>query len=586
MEYFTRSGKPGRVRTGCLVTGVFEDGTATGPEDRPDPVLTSLLSKLRRAGDLPKRTGELLVLPYPEGVAAQRLLLVACGAKKKFCVKEYRRAVFAAVRRLERLGASDAVLMLAPSGLSPLTGGRHAVEASEQALYRFDELKTEKKDPKPKLKRLGVYLDDGRSRRQAEAGIAHGQAVAEGVSVTRRLADLPANRCTPSYLASFARKLAAGTRRMKVDVLGEAQMKRMGMGALLSVTAGSEEPAKLIVLNYRGKPGGKTVALVGKGVTFDTGGVSLKPPPGMDEMKFDMGGAAGVLGTMAAVGRLQPAINVVAVIPACENMPGGRATRPGDIVRSMSGKTVEILNTDAEGRLILCDALTYCRRFRPDTVIDVATLTGACVIALGHYVTGLMTKSDDLAKALLDAGLAAEDPAWRLPLADEYDQSLKSNFADFANVGSREGGALRDRRPGNAPVRALDPAAAHVQHVLRRAAPRACPHSSRGRGSSDHGSVRLRMGCPRERAQPPPLDRARRVSRFRAGPAHARRHPARHPGVQGRRDGGRSRRPDRPRVGLPGAGGRGPGQLGRTGARLLRGGGARLPDHGPASASR
>jgi leucyl aminopeptidase len=229
---------------------------------------------------------------------------------------------------------------------------------------------------------------------------------------------------------------------MKATILSEAQMKKLGMGALLSVTAGADEPAKLIVLNYRGKPGGRTVALVGKGVTFDSGGVSLKPPPGMDEMKFDMGGAAGVLGTMAAIGRLQPAINVVAIVPACENMPSGRATRPGDVVRSMSGKTVEILNTDAEGRLILCDALTYSRRFKPHVVIDVATLTGACVIALGHHISGLMTENDDLAKALLNAGTKSEDPAWRLPLGEEYDRSLKSNFADFANVGSREGGAI------------------------------------------------------------------------------------------------------------------------------------------------
>lgn len=441
MQYFTRSGAAARIRTGCLVVGVFDDKSMTGPVESGGAV-GGLLNVLSRAGDLPKNAGEAFVLAQPEGISAKRLLVIGCGKRDKFCIKQYRKAVSGAARQLRRLGASDAVLMLATPELTPYARARHAVESAEDAFYRFDELKTENKDPEPKLKKLGICLDEAGGRGQANRGIEHGEAIAEGSAVARRLANLPANRCTPSYLASFARKLGRDSRRMKADILGESQLKKLGMGALLSVTAGSDEPARLIVLNYRGKPGGKTVALVGKGVTFDAGGVSLKPPPGMDEMKFDMGGAAGVIGAMTAVARLQPAVNVVAVIPACENMPSGKATRPGDIVKSMSGKTVEILNTDAEGRLILCDALTYCRRFRPHIVIDVATLTGACVIALGHHMTGLMTKSDDLAGKLLDAGITAEDPAWRLPLAEEYDQSLRSNFADFANVGSREGGAL------------------------------------------------------------------------------------------------------------------------------------------------
>ncbi len=441
MQYFIRGGAAARIGTGCLVVGVFDDRSMTGPED-PDSGVVKLLNALGRSGDLPKNAGDSFVLSQPDGVAARRLLVVGCGKRDQFCIKQYRRAVMTATRLFRRLGASDAVLMLATPGMTPYARARHGVESAEDALYRFDELKTEKKEPGLKLKKLGIHLDDARGRNQAAHGIEHGQAIAEGSAVARRLANLPANRCTPSYLASFARKMAGASRRMKADILGEAEMKKLGMGALLSVTAGTDEPAKLIVLNYRGKPGGKTVALVGKGITFDSGGVSLKPPPGMDEMKFDMGGAAGIIGAMTAVARLQPAINVVAVIPACENMPSGKATRPGDIVKSMSGKTVEILNTDAEGRLILCDALTYCRRFRPSVVIDVATLTGACVIALGHHMTGLMTRSDGLAQTLLSAGVAAEDPAWRLPITEEYDKSLNSNFADFANVGGREGGAL------------------------------------------------------------------------------------------------------------------------------------------------
>ncbi len=442
MQYFIRSGATARIRTGCLVVGLFDDGSSTGPESGPGSAVDDLLKALRRAGDLPRKAGETLVVSAPDGLAARRMLVVGCGKRDRYCIKQYRRAVGSAARQLQRLGASDAVFLLATPGMDAYGRARHGVEAAEDAFYRFDELKTENKAKDLKLKKLGIHLDDAKGRAQAARGIEYGEAVAEGSGVARRLANLPANRCTPSYLASFARKLAGKSRRMKADIIGETQMKKLGMGALLSVTAGTDEPARLIVLNYRGKPGGKTVALVGKGVTFDSGGVSLKPPPGMDEMKFDMGGAAGVIGAMAAVARLQPAINVVAVVPACENMPSGKATRPGDIVKSMSGKTIEILNTDAEGRLILCDALTYTRRFRPDVVIDVATLTGACVISLGHHMSGLMSKSDELAGKLLGAGIAAEDPAWRLPITEEYDQSLKSNFADFANVGSREGGAL------------------------------------------------------------------------------------------------------------------------------------------------
>jgi leucyl aminopeptidase len=442
MDFFSRSGNPARMKTGCIILGVFDDGSFCGPRKEIESASDGLLSGLKRSGDLPRTAGHYLVVPEPRGISARRLLLIGCGKRSAFGIKAYRRAVGGAAIRLEKLGASDAILALGPAKASAYAKARHGVEAAEHAWYRFDELKTGRKEPKSKLKKLGFYLEDGKERAATQRGIAHGQAVAEGQSVARRLANLPSNRCTPSYLASFARKLAKETPGMKADILNEAQMKRLGMGSLLSVTAGSNEPAKLIVLNYRGKPGGKTVALVGKGITFDSGGISLKPPPGMDEMKFDMGGAAGVLGTMASVAKLRPAINVVAVVPACENMPSGVATKPGDIVKSMSGKTIEILNTDAEGRLILCDALTYSRRFKPDIVIDVATLTGACVIALGHHVSGLMTRSDKLADALLEAGKMASDRAWRLPLGEEYDRGLRSNFADFANVGGREGGAI------------------------------------------------------------------------------------------------------------------------------------------------
>ncbi len=263
------------------------------------------------------------------------------------------------------------------------------------------------------------------------------------MKVSRDLANLPGNVCTPTYLVKEARALARKTRNLSCKVLGEPEMRKLGMGSLLSVTAGSAQPAKFIIMEYRGgAKSRKPIVLVGKGITFDTGGISLKPPATMDEMKFDMSGAASVFGTFAALAELQPRLNVIGLVPTCENMPGSSATKPGDIVKSMSGQTIEILNTDAEGRLILCDALTYAKRFDPAAVVDIATLTGACVIALGQHHCGLMSTSDELAEKLLAAGLQADDRAWRLPLTEEYAEQLNSNFADFANVGGREAGTI------------------------------------------------------------------------------------------------------------------------------------------------
>ena len=273
-------------------------------------------------------------------------------------------------------------------------------------------------------------------------GIVIGTAMADGMDLARDLGNRPPNVCTPTHLAETAKSIAKQHSNFELKVLAERDIKRLGMGALLSVTQGAEEPVRFIVLEYRGGPKGTApVVLCGKGVTFDTGGISLKPPPKMDEMKFDMCGAAGVLGAMHSIGALAPKINVVALVPCCENMPSGRATRPGDVVTSLSGQTIEILNTDAEGRLILCDALTYAQRFKPRCIVDVATLTGACVVALGALYTGLFSNDDALAAALAAAGERCLDPAWRLPVDDEYGESLKSNFADFANSGTRDGGA-------------------------------------------------------------------------------------------------------------------------------------------------
>jgi leucyl aminopeptidase len=276
-----------------------------------------------------------------------------------------------------------------------------------------------------------------------EKACTHGLAIANGSALTKTLADLPGNICTPTYLAEQARLLARGKRKLKVSVLEEKDMQKLGMGALLSVARGSRQPAKLIVLEYKGgKAGAKPIALVGKGLTFDAGGISIKPAEAMDEMKYDMCGGATVLGTVAACVEMDLPINVVGVIPSSENLPDGDANKPGDIVTSMSGQTIEVLNTDAEGRLILCDALTYTERFDPAAVIDIATLTGACIVALGNQASGLMANDDRLAEELLHAGEASNDRAWRLPLWDEYQEQLKSNFADMANIGGRGAGAV------------------------------------------------------------------------------------------------------------------------------------------------
>jgi leucyl aminopeptidase len=290
---------------------------------------------------------------------------------------------------------------------------------------------------------LIIVARDAKHTAALRKGIAEGDALGKGMKLSRDLANLPPNVCTPTYLAEQARSLAKTAPKLTCKVLNEADMRKLGMGSLLSVTAGSVEPAQFIILEYKGAAASKApTVLVGKGITFDTGGISLKPPAAMDEMKFDMSGAASVLGTFKALAELQPKLNVVGLVPTCENMPGGSATKPGDIVKSMSGLTIEILNTDAEGRLILCDALTYARRFKPAAVIDIATLTGACVIALGKHFSGLLSTSDSLARDLQKAGDNSDDRAWRLPLTPEYAEQLKSNFADVANVGGREAGTI------------------------------------------------------------------------------------------------------------------------------------------------
>jgi leucyl aminopeptidase len=372
------------------------------------------------------------------------VLLTGLGARKQYQRKTWRKAWSAAAAALTRTRiASCAVALDRPDAkqLDDYYLGRGVAELAGATLYRINDLKTARKPSPPALKK--VLAGPVRKAAAAERGLTHGAAVAAAASTQRDLANLPGNVCTPTFLAEQARALAKGQASLRVRVLDEAAIRREKMGCLLAVSQGSHQPPRFIVLEYHGtKKEQPPIVLVGKGVTFDSGGISLKDPPGMDEMKFDMSGAAAVIAALNLAAQLKLPLHLVGLVAAVENMPDGRAVKPGDIVTSASGQTVEILNTDAEGRLILCDALHYARRFHPAAVVDVATLTGACVVALGHHHSGVMGNDDALVQELLEAGRRADDRCWQLPLTEEYAEQLKSNFADFANVGGRDGGAI------------------------------------------------------------------------------------------------------------------------------------------------
>jgi leucyl aminopeptidase len=366
------------------------------------------------------------------------------GPAKQLQRRTWRKAWSAAASALLRTRIESCAVALdrpAARELDDYYLGRAVAELTGAALYRINDLKTARKPPPAALKK--VLAGPVRRAAAAERGFAHGEAVATAQSVQRDLANLPGNVCTPIYLAEQARALARRHPSLRTRVLDEAAIRREKMGCLLAVAQGSHQPPRFIVLEYQGaKKLPPPIVLVGKGVTFDSGGISLKDPPGMDEMKFDMSGAAAVIGALTFAAQLRLPLHLVGLIPAVENMPGGRAVKPGDIVTSSSGQTVEILNTDAEGRLILSDALHYARRFHPAAVVDIATLTGACVVALGHHHSGLMGNDPALVRELLEAGQRADDRCWQLPLTEEYAEQLKSNFADFANIGGRDGGAI------------------------------------------------------------------------------------------------------------------------------------------------
>jgi len=442
MEFSIKNGNPEKQRSDCLVVGVFEGKKLSDAAKIVDDASGKAISAVLKTGDMEGKIGATLVMHHVDGIAATRLLLVGLGKQPEFSETQYRKAVRAAIKALPK-GVEHAAMYLTDLVIKKATAHTKVaalVEVVMDATYQVNSIKLKKTEPVT-LNKMAIYVAKSDSE-QAENGLKQGLAIAAGVSLAKDLGNLPPNICTPTYLGEQAKKLAK-TYGFKVEVLEKAEIEKLGMGSFLGVAQGSVEPPRLIVLQHnKGKKGQKPVALVGKGITFDTGGISLKPGADMDEMKYDMCGAASVLGTFKAIGELGLAINAVGIIPTCENMPSGNAIKPGDILTSMSGQTIEVLNTDAEGRLILCDALTYAERFEPSAVVDIATLTGACVIALGHYPSGLFSNQDALAKELLEAGEEAHDCAWHMPMWDDYQHLLDSNFADMANIGGRAGGSI------------------------------------------------------------------------------------------------------------------------------------------------
>ncbi len=446
MDFAFNTDKVDVNRTACAVVGVYQDGPLPPTASEIDSISKGALSRLIKAGDVDGALGETRMLHGLNGIPAERILVVGCGTEAELDEARYARILTATGKALGQTGARDATFYLAElriPGRDLTWQIRHIAQQACESTYQFDRLKTDRHKTKRRLRKIVLSLRQGADSDLAKRAVQEGLAIASGMALAKDLGNLPPNVCTPRYLADTARALEKANKSVRVSVLNETEMKELGMGALLCVARGSREPPRLIAIEYRGgRKSEAPVVLVGKGVTFDSGGISIKPADKLDEMKFDMCGAASVLGALKAVLELKLPLNVVGIIAASENLPSGTATKPGDIVTSMSKQTVEILNTDAEGRLLLCDALTYAERYKPAVVIDIATLTGACVVALGAHASGLFTNDAELADALLSAGCYAGDRAWRLPLWEEYGEQLKSNFADVANIGGREGGAI------------------------------------------------------------------------------------------------------------------------------------------------
>ncbi|MEQ5808914.1 leucyl aminopeptidase [Alteromonas sp. NFXS44] len=446
MEFSVKSGSPEKQRSACIVVGVFEPRRLTAVAEQLDEISEGYISNLLRRGDLEGKAGQMLLLHHVPNVLSERVLLVGCGKERELDERQYKQIIAKTIKTLNETGSMEAVCFLTElhvKGRDTYWKVRQAVEATQDSLYTFLQLKTKKGEPRRPLRKIVLNVPTRRELTVGERAIEHGLAISKGAALTKDVANMPPNICNPAYLWEQAQSLAENYDSISAEVVNEAMMAELGMNSYLAVGRGSENESMMSIITHKGGPDDQApIVLVGKGLTFDSGGISIKPGEGMDEMKYDMGGAAGVLGTMQTVAELNLPVNVIGVLAGCENMPDGKSYRPGDILTTMSGQTVEVLNTDAEGRLVLCDALTYVERFEPELVIDVATLTGAVIVALGNHATGLMSTHNPLAHELMNAGDQSSDRAWRLPVWDEYQDQLESPFADFTNLGGRAAGSI------------------------------------------------------------------------------------------------------------------------------------------------
>ena len=446
MNFLINTKKSSEIKTECLILPVFEDAILRGASKTINSINNNLIKDFQSNGDISGKLGQTRILPINKK-SYKRIVLVGCGKFDEYSESNYKKAMISALKKLSSTSHKNATNLLASDDLigkkdeTYYRASRIMVESWYEITYQYTATNS-KKEKKYALTKLYFGTNGAKKISSMSNGLKHGESIGNAIQKVKYLGDLPANICTPSFLVKETRKIANKNKSISLKVLNESDMKKLKMGSLLSVTAGASEPAKLIVAEYKGaKSKSKPIVIVGKGITFDTGGVSLKPSNGMDEMKYDMCGAATTIGLLQMVSQLKLSINAIFIVPACENVVSSRATKPGDIVTAMSGTTIEVLNTDAEGRLILADALTYAQKFKPELIIDMATLTGACVVALGKHMSGLMTNSESLANELTDAGILSNDPTWRLPLNEDYAKQIKSNFADVANISTNGVGA-------------------------------------------------------------------------------------------------------------------------------------------------
>ena len=446
MDYIVKTGIPEKQKTDCIVAAVFDKKKLSASASSLNKASNGQIAKALKLENLQGNPGETLLLTAVDGITASRVLLIGAGKLKDITDTQFHKLTTAAVKAIKGTSAKDAIFCWEDIQVKNRDLGWQVIRTIEicsTAAYVFNQLKSGENKKTVNLKKLAFASSGGKVTTQIKKAIATGASIASGMDCARDLGNLPGNICTPAYLAKEARALGRNYTSLSIKVLEEKDMKALGMGAFLSVSAGSDQPAKLIIMEHKGC--GKEQAphiLVGKGITFDTGGISLKPGADMDQMKFDMCGAASVIGTLKTISELNLPLNVIGIVAAAENMPGGSASRPGDIVTTMSGQTVEILNTDAEGRLVLCDALTYVERYEPASVIDIATLTGACLVALGNHASGMLSNSDNVTEHLKQASEYIGDKIWQLPLWDEYQQQLDSPFADMTNLGGRNAGTI------------------------------------------------------------------------------------------------------------------------------------------------